>query len=95
MRFGLYLPNSGPICQLDALAEIARRGDCLGFHCMVTPDHIAEPIAIKSPYRYTVGASLAEARGAKGTWEWAASSSTSGNRIWARPWNAWIGLLKR
>ena len=44
MRFGLYLPNSGPICQLDALAEIARRGDCLGFHCMVTPDHIASPL---------------------------------------------------
>ena len=43
MRFGFYLPNSGPTSQPDALAEIARRGDQLGFDCMVAPDHIIQP----------------------------------------------------
>jgi len=31
MRFGFYLPNSGPTAQPDSLSEIARRGDQLGF----------------------------------------------------------------
>ena len=55
MRFGFYLPHSGPTSQPDALAEIARRGDQLGFHCLVVGDHIVEPTVVKSPYPYTVG----------------------------------------
>ncbi len=54
MKFGFYLPNNGPTARPDPLAEIARRGDQLGFYCMVAGDHILVPKAIGSPYPYTV-----------------------------------------
>ena len=54
MRFGFYMPNSGPTGQPDSLAEIARRGDQLGFYCLVSPDHVIEPRSISSAYPYTV-----------------------------------------
>jgi probable F420-dependent oxidoreductase len=49
------LPNSGPTARPGPLAEIARRGDELGFYCMVAGDHILVPDDIDSPYPYTVG----------------------------------------
>jgi probable F420-dependent oxidoreductase len=54
MKFGFYLPSSGPTARPDPLAEIARRGDQLGFHCMVAGDHILVPKTVESPYPYTV-----------------------------------------
>ena len=68
MRFGFYLLNSGPTSQPDALAEIARRGDQLGFHCLVAADHIVEPTQIKSPYPYTVGGELGGGPNSDGEW---------------------------
>ena len=53
MRFGFYLPSSGPTAQPEALSAIARRGDELGFHCMVAGDHILVPREVNSPYPYT------------------------------------------
>jgi len=55
MLFGFYLPTSGPNARPDSLAEIAKRGDALGFHCMVVADHIVLPRKIESTYPYTVG----------------------------------------
>ena len=55
MDFGFYLPSNGPTARPEPLAEIARRGDRLGFHCMVAGDHILVPKTIDSPYPYTVG----------------------------------------
>ena len=55
MKFGFYLPNHGPNARAEALAEIARRGDELGYYCMVAGDHILVPGDIESPYPYTVG----------------------------------------
>ena len=55
MEFGFYLPNNGPTAQPDALAEIAKPGDELGFHSMVVGDHVLVPEKIDSPYPYTVG----------------------------------------
>jgi len=55
MKFGFYLPNHGPTAQPEPLATIARRGDDLGFYCMVAGDHILVPKEIESPYPYTVG----------------------------------------
>ena len=55
MDFGFYLPSSGPTARPEPLAEIARQGDRLGFHCMVAGDHILVPKTIDSPYPYTVG----------------------------------------
>ncbi|MCY4365291.1 MAG: TIGR03619 family F420-dependent LLM class oxidoreductase [Chloroflexi bacterium] len=53
MRFGFYLPNSGPTARPEPLAAIARKGDELGFYCMVAGDHILVPREINSPYPYT------------------------------------------
>lgn len=55
MKFGFYLPNQGPTARPDPLAEIARRGDRMGYHSMVVGDHILVPKSIDSPYPYTVG----------------------------------------
>ena len=55
MQYGFYLPNHGPTAQPGPLAEIARRGDSLGFEYMVVGDHILVPRRIDSPYPYTVG----------------------------------------
>ena len=55
MLFGFYLPTSGPNARPDSLTEIAKRGDALGFHCMVVADHIVLPRKIESTYPYTVG----------------------------------------
>ena len=54
MEFGFYLPSSGPTARPGPLAEIARRGDRLGFHSMVAGDHILVPRSVDSPYPYTV-----------------------------------------
>jgi probable F420-dependent oxidoreductase len=54
MKFGFYLPSSGSTARPDHLAEIARRVDQLGFHCMVAGDHILVPKSVESPYPYTV-----------------------------------------
>ena len=53
MRFGFYLPNSGPTARPEPLAAIARKGDELGFYCMVAGDHILVPKEVNSPYPYT------------------------------------------
>ena len=55
MQYGFYLPNHGPTAQPDPLADIAKRGDSLGFQYMVVGDHILVPRQIDSPYPYTVG----------------------------------------
>ncbi len=53
MRFGFYLPNSGPNARPEPLATIARKGDELGYYCMVAGDHILVPREVASPYPYT------------------------------------------
>lgn len=58
MRFGFYLPNSGPTARPEPLAAIARKGDELGFYCMVAGDHILVPREINSPYPYTADGSF-------------------------------------
>ena len=68
MRFGFYLPSSGPTSQPDALAKIARRGDQLGFHCLVAADHIVEPTVVKSAYPYSVGGRFDRGQGSEGEW---------------------------
>ena len=69
MQFGFYLPNSGEGAQPDALASIARRGDELGFYCMVAPDHILMPREVNSTYPYSVTGNIL-AGGNSGAGEW-------------------------
>ncbi len=55
MHYGFYLPNSGPTATPENLITFAKRGEELGFHCVVVGDHVIVPRSIASPYPYTVG----------------------------------------
>lgn len=55
MKYGFTLPGRGPLARPDTLATIARRGEELGYHMLMTGDHIVVPRKIDSPYPYTEG----------------------------------------
>ena len=69
MEFGFYLPNSGAGAEPDALANIAKQGDRLGFYCMVMPDHILQPNQVDSTYPYSLTGDILAA-GQSGDGEW-------------------------
>ncbi|MQF91258.1 MAG: LLM class F420-dependent oxidoreductase [SAR202 cluster bacterium] len=69
MKYGFYLPNSGAGAEPDALADIAKLGDRLGFYCMVMPDHILQPNQINSTYPYSLTGDILAA-GQSGDGEW-------------------------
>jgi len=69
MKYGFYLPNSGAGAEPDALADIAKLGDHLGFYCMVMPDHILQPNQINSTYPYSLTGDILAA-GQSGDGEW-------------------------
>ena len=69
MEYGFYLPNSGAGAEPDALADIAKLGDRLGFYCMVMPDHILQPNQINSTYPYSLTGDILAA-GQSGDGEW-------------------------
>ena len=69
MEYGFYLPNSGAAAEPDALADIAKLGDRLGFYCMVMPAHILQPNQINSTYPYSLtGDILAAGQSGEGEW---------------------------
>ena len=69
MEYGFYLPNSGAGAEPDALADIAKLGDRLGFYCMVMPDHILQPNRVNSTYPYSLTGDILAA-GQSGDGEW-------------------------
>jgi len=69
MEYGFYLPNSGSSINPDALTDIAKLGDRLGFFCMVMPDHVLQPNKVSSTYPYSVTGDILEA-GQSGDGEW-------------------------
>ena len=69
MKYGFYLPNSGAGAEPDALADIAKLGDRLGFYCMVMPDHILQPNQVNSTYPYSLTGDILAA-GQSGDGEW-------------------------
>ena len=69
MEFGFYLPNSGAGAEPDALADIAKLGDRLGFYCVVMPDHILQPNQVNSTYPYSLTGDILAA-GQSGDGEW-------------------------
>jgi probable F420-dependent oxidoreductase len=54
MRFGFYLPTRGPLSEPDAIAEIVRQGEAMGYATIVIGDHIVFPVSVTSKYPYTV-----------------------------------------
>ena len=69
MKFGFYLPNSGAGVEPNALSDIAKLGDRLGFFCMVMPDHVLQPNQVNSTYPYSLTGDILEA-GQSGDGEW-------------------------
>ncbi|GIT01900.1 MAG: hypothetical protein CM1200mP27_05250 [Chloroflexota bacterium] len=58
MEYGFYLPNSGAGVEPNALSDIAKLGDRLGFFCMVCrPRSPAQPgkfyLPIQSDWRHS------------------------------------------
>ena len=69
MEYGFYLPNSGAGGEPNALSDIAKLGDRLGFFCMVMPDHVLQPNQVNSTYPYSLTGDILEA-GQSGDGEW-------------------------
>ena len=69
MKYGFYLPNSGAGVEPNALSDIAKLGDRLGFFCMVMPDHVLQPNQVNSTYPYSLTGDILEA-GQSGDGEW-------------------------
>src|SRR5262245_20766708 len=54
MRYGFYLPTRGPTAEPDALEQLVRRGEALGFASVMIAEHLVFPTVIRSKYPYTV-----------------------------------------
>jgi len=55
MKYGLTLPGRGPMATPESLSAIARKGEELGYYCLLTGDHIVVPRQVSSTYPYTEG----------------------------------------
>jgi probable F420-dependent oxidoreductase len=52
MRFGIALPNYGPLAQPDTLVTLARHAEALGVDSIWVSDHLVAPIGVQSIYPY-------------------------------------------
>lgn len=50
MKFGLILPNFGPITSAEAIRKSARLAEELGFDSVWTTDHVLMPASMPEPY---------------------------------------------
>jgi probable F420-dependent oxidoreductase len=52
VRFGVALPNYGPLATPDTLARLARQADDLGIDSLWVSDHLVAPVGVASVYPY-------------------------------------------
>ena len=52
MKYGIILPNVGPLAHIESLARIAQRVEHLGYDGVFLSDHIAIPTELRSAYPY-------------------------------------------
>ena len=52
MKYGVILPNVGPLAHIESLAQIALRAERLGYDGAFLSDHIAIPANLQSRYPY-------------------------------------------
>ena len=52
MKYGVILPNVGPLARIESLAHIAQRAERLGYDGVFLSDHIAIPTDLRSAYPY-------------------------------------------
>jgi len=53
MQFGFNAPTAGPLSAADALAEICRGGEAMGYDYATFSDHVVIPTEIDSTYPYS------------------------------------------
>ena len=52
MKFGFYLPDSGPLARPDIIAPLAKHAETIGFDILAVSDHVVMPTSIASTYPY-------------------------------------------
>lgn len=52
MKYGVILPNVGPLAHIDTLVDLARRAEALDYDGIFLSDHIAIPTELHSAYPY-------------------------------------------
>ena len=52
MKYGVILPNVGPLAHVESLARIAQRAERLGYDGVFLSDHVAIPTELRSAYPY-------------------------------------------
>ena len=52
MRFGVALPNYGPLAAPETLARLARHAEELGVESIWVSDHLVAPVGVRSIYPY-------------------------------------------
>ena len=53
MKFGLAIPNRGPMATAECIKEIAQTAEQLGYQYLAVPDHIVVPRKIDPNYPYS------------------------------------------
>ncbi len=54
MKFGLRIPNTGPLASVDNMLVTARRAEEWGYHSLWLSDHVVIPLEIRSRYPFNV-----------------------------------------
>ena len=52
MKYGVILPNVGPLAHIDSLSHITQCAENLGYDGVFLSDHIAIPVELRSAYPY-------------------------------------------
>jgi len=52
LRFGVALPNYGPLASAENLVRLARRAEALGVDSIWVADHLVAPVSVDSVYPY-------------------------------------------
>lgn len=52
MRFGIAVPNYGPLATADNMVRLARRAESLGVDSIWVADHLVAPIGVQSVYPF-------------------------------------------
>jgi probable F420-dependent oxidoreductase len=53
MKVGIRIPGAGPWAGPDAISEVSRYAEKIGFDSLFMTDHVALPTKVETPYPYT------------------------------------------
>jgi probable F420-dependent oxidoreductase len=58
MKFGIFFANVGPFAHPEGFSALVRAAEEAGFESLWCVEHVALPVALRSPYPYTADGSL-------------------------------------